>query len=72
MVDGGRKRINVDLSPEARAGWEAMGDLTGGNYTAIAEILGIHMGRAAKSGLKDKTWQAIVADIRRRSHRRGR
>lgn len=62
----------MDLSAESRAGWEAMGDLTGGNLTAIAEVLGLHMGRAAQAGLRERVWQSIAADIRRRAHRRGR
>jgi len=49
-----------------------MGDLTGGNLTAIAEVLGLHMGRAAAGGLRDKVWQSVATDIRRRAHRRGR
>ena len=72
MVASGRYRINVDLSEEARACWDAMGDLTGGNMTAIAEVLGLHMGRAAAGGLKERVWQQVAVDIRRRAHRRGR
>jgi hypothetical protein len=69
-VPGYARRINVGLSEEASAGWDAMGDLTGGNMTAIAEVLGIWMGRAAQQGLKEKVWRDLAADMRKRSHRR--
>jgi hypothetical protein len=62
----------VDLSAEARAGWDAMGRRTGGGYTAIAEVLGLAMGAAVKAGLRDKTWAEIAARISATAFERGR
>jgi hypothetical protein len=68
----GRKRINVDLTPEARAGWVAMGRRTGGSFTAIAEVLGLAMANAVADDLKDKAWRQLAEQISATSFERGR
>jgi hypothetical protein len=55
--------VNVDLDPDARAGWEAMGKRAGGNLTAIANALGRAMLRAVEDDLRDPTWRALADEI---------
>jgi hypothetical protein len=71
-MPSGRKRLNVDVTPAARAGWDAMGRRTGGGYTAIAEVLGLAMAAAVADDLKDKVWKQLAEQISATSFERGR
>lgn len=59
-VPSGRKRLTLDLSPEAWAGWRAMGRRTGGNLTAMGNTLGLAMKAASDDDLADPFWRALA------------
>jgi len=65
-----RKRLSVDLDDDARAGWEAMGERTGGSYTATANVLGRAMLAAIEGRLKDPTWRQLADEITATAWRR--
>jgi hypothetical protein len=66
--------IHVNLSPEARDGWQRLADAHGADVTAVLEVIGRHLAdhpRAASLRLGDlgDAARQLSADRRRRSTR---